>query len=573
MTTHANPSVISDRRLETLSALLPAGSVVHTWLRAAHADVPAAIRVAQGTREIGYLAARNTEEFELVSLDVATGGPTSFTFDPVETAVSVVYAYSPSDVPQKGFTVIHSDAANAAPPLADSYHFRPPFGWMNDPNGFGRFGDKVHLFYQHYPHSLRWNTMHWGHAVSDDYLHWKHQPIFLFPSAELSARADGRGGAFSGSAIPLAEDAPGIRVFFTEQVKDRAPEEQIQLTAVSLDLVAANTPELILPERPSGLDLTLDFRDPYVFKGPDGRWKMLLGSRDHSGGVILLYETTDLTAAGGWSFVGILHREDRFGMTAAECPCIVPLNGPAVDPPTRWALFFGLLTSRDPQTGRRNITLATVGRFDGTRFTKEFEQELDFGTDAYAFQAFVDHSGPVGIAWLANWTDVSKKADFPSAMTLPRKVVIKDGTLMMPPIDAVEGLRRHMIDDTRLLSGEAVDLGNGAAEIIIDLAAPGAVFDLQFDHPDVTLGLKIDQHGLSIVYDIGDGKVPPSYIAAGARPSRLRIFLDVGSIEVFADNGRWTGTKRLPGLGAVRSARLVASAGNVVAARIWQLKL
>jgi beta-fructofuranosidase len=158
-------------------------------------------------------------------------------------------------------------------------------------------------------------------------------------------------------------------------------------------------------------------------------------------------------------------------------------------------------------------------------------------------------------------------------MTLPRKVVIKDGTLLTPPIDTVERLRRHLIDDTRLLSGEAVDIGNGAVEIVIDLSAPGAAFELQFDHPDATLGLKVDPHGLSIVYDNGEGKVPPRYIAAGARPCTFRIFLDVGSMEVFADNGRWTGTKRLPGLAAVRSARLVASAGNVAAALVWQLKL
>jgi beta-fructofuranosidase len=572
MTTHAHPALLNSQ-IKTLSVLLPAQTVVHAWLKAAHADAAAAIRVARGELEIGQLAACNTEEFEFVSLAIGTGGQTSLSFVPAKTAVSVIYAFSPADVLEKGITVLYNDGANAAPVLPDSYHFRPPFGWMNDPNGFGRFGGKVHLFYQHYPHSLRWNTMHWGHAVSHDHLHWTHQPVFLFPSAELSARADGRGGAFSGSAIPLEGETCGIRVFFTEQVRDRAPDEQMQLTAVSRDLVTAETPEIILPERPSGFDLTLDFRDPYVFKGPDGRWKMLLGSRDHSGGVILLYETTDPTAAGGWSFVGILHREDRFGMTAAECPCIVPLDGPAVDPQTRWALIFGLLTSRDPETGRRNMTLATVGHFDGSRFITEFEQELDFGTDAYAFQAFLDNSGPVGIAWLANWTDVSKKADFPSAMTLPRKVVIKDGTLLTPPIDTVERLRRHLIDDTRLLSGEAVDIGNGAVEIVIDLSAPGAAFELQFDHPDATLGLKVDPHGLSIVYDNGEGKVPPRYIAAGARPCTFRIFLDVGSMEVFADNGRWTGTKRLPGLAAVRSARLVASAGNVAAALVWQLKL
>ncbi|TCN20561.1 GH32 C-terminal domain-containing protein [Sinorhizobium americanum] len=573
MTSHANPSSVLDGSLKTLSAALPAGTTIHAWLKAVYPGTPAELRADQEGRDAGRLTARNSEEFEFQSLVIESGGETTLTYDATTTALSIVYAFSEKEVLETGIRILFTGEANATPAVPGSYHFRPPFGWMNDPNGFGRFGDKVHLFYQHYPHSLRWNTMHWGHAVSDDYLRWKHLPVFLFPSAELSARADGRGGAFSGSAIPLAGEEPGIRVFFTEQVKDRDPEEQIQLTAVTRDQIAAGPAEVILPERPAGLDLTLDFRDPYVIKGPDGSWKMLLGSRDHAGGVILLYETEDPDAAHGWTFVGILHREDRFGMTAAECPCIVPVDGPADDPQTRWALIFGLLTSRDPATGRRNITLATVGRFDGQTFIKEFEQELDFGTDAYAFQAFVDQSGPVGIAWLANWTEISKKADFPTAMTLPRRVLLNNGALLTPPVDAVDSLRQHLIDETRLPSGEMVELGNGAVEIVIDLAAPGAAFDLELDHPDVELGLRLDQEGLSILYDVPDGKWLPRYIAAGARPSTLRLFLDKGSIEVFADNGRWTGTKRLPGFEGIRSARLVAPKGTIAAARIWQLKL
>ena len=66
------------------------------------------------------------------------------------------------------------------------------------------------------------------------------------------------------------------------------------------------------------------------------------------------------------------------------------------------------------------------------------------------------------------------------------------------------------------------------------------------------------------------GSKPPRYIASGARPSSLRIFLDAGSIEVFADNGRWAGSKRIPGFAAARSATLT---GAVAKASVWQLKL
>jgi hypothetical protein len=31
---------------------------------------------------------------------------------------------------------------------------------MNDPNGFSKTHTGYHLFYQHYPHSLKWNRWH-----------------------------------------------------------------------------------------------------------------------------------------------------------------------------------------------------------------------------------------------------------------------------------------------------------------------------------------------------------------------------------------------------------------------------
>ena len=557
---------------ENVSADLHAGDVVHIWLKARVPGATASISVTVEGVERTVASAR-TEEFEFQQVVLSEGGRTELSYEPATTAVSVIYSFDPASVLEEGIRILHFAPANAPPQLHSGYHFRPPFGWMNDPNGFGRFGGKAHLFYQHYPHSLRWNTMHWGHAVSHDYLHWTHLPVFLFPAAELSMRDDGRGGAFSGSAIPVAtEDGEKIRIFFTEQVANRKPEEQIQLSAICPDEINVGNPSVVLPVRPQGLGLTLDFRDPYVFKGPDGLWKMLLGSRDKSGGVILLYETLDHDAAGGWSFAGILHREDRFGMTAAECPCMVPL-GDATGDEARWALIFGLLTSRDPATGRRNMSSVTVGRFDGRDFVPEFEQEFDFGSDAYAFQAFVDHDGPVGLAWLANWTDVSKSVDFPTAMTLPRRILLDGSAVLTPPVEAVDGLRHQLLDDDRLLAGKSIAFVDGAAEILLDLKQPGASFELGFDHPEISLGVRLDEDGLMILFDSRTGKPSPRYLAAGAKPEQVRIFVDTGSIEVFADNGRWCGTKRIPGFAAIRSATLAASEGSVAAARVWQLKL
>ncbi|MGO7165349.1 glycoside hydrolase family 32 protein, partial [Rhizobium johnstonii] len=85
----------------------------------------------------------------------------------------------------------------------------------------------------------------------------RHLPKFLFPAANLSEKDDGRGGAFSGSAIPRSgPEGEEIRVFYTEHVRDRQPEEQIQLSAVSRDGIVAGPSEIVMPLRPEGLNLT-----------------------------------------------------------------------------------------------------------------------------------------------------------------------------------------------------------------------------------------------------------------------------------------------------------------------------
>jgi beta-fructofuranosidase len=65
--------------------------------------------------------------------------------------------------------------------LRPKFHLTPWVGWMNDPNGFCYHDGYYHMFYQYYPHDVRWNSMHWGHAVSKDLLHWEYRPVALAP--------------------------------------------------------------------------------------------------------------------------------------------------------------------------------------------------------------------------------------------------------------------------------------------------------------------------------------------------------------------------------------------------------
>ena len=134
-------------------------------------------------------------------------------------------------------------------------------------------------------------------------------------------------------------------------------------------------------------------------------------------------------------------------------------------------------------------------------------------------------------------------------------------------------MRGAALDGEGLLAGRSLDLGDGAAEIRLELAYHGAPFDLDLACPGLELGVRLDAAGLAIRYQPRGARPAPRYVAPGARPSTVRVFLDAGSIEVFADGGRWTGTKRLKDLASVGAARLVAAPGSVIAARAYALAL
>ncbi len=71
---------------------------------------------------------------------------------------------------------------HAQDPLLPAYHFSPPEGWLNDPNGLCFWHGKYHLFYQFRPEGE--SRVQWGHTVSDDLIHWSDLPPAISPSIE-----------------------------------------------------------------------------------------------------------------------------------------------------------------------------------------------------------------------------------------------------------------------------------------------------------------------------------------------------------------------------------------------------
>lgn len=547
-----------------------AGDVLHLWFRPRNAQHENGVRIHRDDAQPVTLRSGASDDPVFHAWTAPADGRYRVAWDAADCEMSVAYAYRPDTVRERGIEVLWTSEAARLSPSGPRFHFCPPFGWMNDPNGLCQAGDTVHLFYQHYPHRQRWGSMHWGHTISTDMLRWTHLPVFLFPDDGRVRRHELVGGAFSGTALPLA-DGRGLRVFYTDRADERLPEWEWQMTAVSADGVVAGAATPIIDARPQGRQLQPDFRDPYVFKGPDDELKLLLGSRDDAGSAVLLYTTADPTGASGWRFVDVIHRDARFGTGPAECPCMIALDGAGQG---LWVLIYGLLKSRDPATGRRNLTTAIVGRFDGRRFEPVVTQELDVGTDCYAFQAYPSPHGPRGLAWAANWRDVRRtEGNFPTAMTLPRALVWRDGALATPPIPETRTLRQAVLADEASVFADGIALDDGTAELQLHWQRPGVPFRLDFEHPELALALSYDGSELRLHYATPDGAEHPRYGTAPVSLASVQVFVDVGVIEVYADDGRWCITKRLASEQGVRSVRLATDAAALADVCAWRVGL
>lgn len=182
-----------------------------------------------------------------------------------------------------------------------AFHVSPYVGWMNDPNGFSYYQGEYHLFYQYNPYDTHWDSMHWGHVVSKDLLHWEYLPAALAPDEDYD-----KIGCFSGSAIEL-DDGRQLLMYTAvdHETLEDGSKRDIQTQAVAVgdgrDYVKyKKNPVLTEKDLPEGAS-KVDFRDPKIWKGKDGNFYCVIGSRPADGsGQILLYRSAN---GFDWEFV------------------------------------------------------------------------------------------------------------------------------------------------------------------------------------------------------------------------------------------------------------------------------
>ena len=435
------------------------------------------------------------------------------------------------------------------------FHLTPLVGWMNDPNGFCFYKGQYHLFYQYHPFSRNWGPMHWGHAVSDDLLRWTYMPCALAPDTAADA-----GGCFSGSAVPTPDGRLLLAYTGVQPAGTFRRETEAQCVAfgdgTDFEKSLLN-PVIRHAHLPAGYS-AFDFRDPKIFIGEDGRYRMVVANRhEERQGTVLYFSSGDGL---DWTYLGEIDAScDEYGRMW-ECPDFFAVGGKHI-----------LLVSPQEMYAREEFhagygTVALIGTFDEKecRFVRESVQPVDHGLTFYAPQTTLAPDGRrILIGWMDNWEtckEAPRRHPWYAQMSMPREVLVENGRMVQRPVREIEtmwqdtvvhnrvpvsgetalpGVAGRMLDMTVTLHAAAsacrrftLHVAKDAAhyvEIRCELARGELVFDRSHG------GSRRDiAHTRHVKAEVRDGKLT------------LRLLLDKESVELFINGGERVVTSLIP---------------------------
>jgi fructan beta-fructosidase len=306
---------------------------------------------------------------------------------------------------------------------------------MNDPNGLAYANGRWQLFYQHNPHDVVWDAMHWGSAVSDDLLTWEHREIALAPGP--------KGVAFSGSAVVDATNSAGFGLNALVAVFTQVGERQTQAVAFSVDggltfEEYAHNPVL---DAPHGI---VDFRDPKVFRHDDA-WVMALAVEQG----VWFYRSVDLIT---WEKTGEFFDPSFDTKRAWETPDVFLLPVEGTDE-SAWVLTIGV---QDEAPLGGSGTCYWIGELADGGFCAHVEaQWADLGPDFYAPQSW-NHAPDekrTWVGWMNNCHyahnapvvfDAAADSASRGVLSCPRVLTLRHGVdglhMVQRPVDALSDL-------------------------------------------------------------------------------------------------------------------------------------
>ena len=444
--------------------------------------------------------------------------------------------------------------------IRPSFHLSSRVGWMNDPNGFSLYEGKYHMFYQYYPYESKWGPMYWAHAVSKDLLHWEYLPVVMAPDMPYDDF-----GCFSGTAITTKD---GKHLLMYTCVKNhylengQKTEYQQQAIAIGDGLEytkSEHNPVISTEQIPEGYS-PLDFRDPKIWLGSDGIYRVLIGAMDDMHrGTILLYTSNDCI---NWEYKKVFAKNDgRYGRMW-ECPDFFVLDGKGVV----------IVSPQDMlPDGYEHIggngSLCLIGTYDEAtdEFTIENTQSVDYGIDFYAPETIATADNRrVMMGWMQNWDTIIDKNHtdlYFGQMTLPRELNVINDRLYQKPITELLSYRTNEVvyHDVEVHNEEiSLDGINGRTLEMDVKIRPG---DVLFDRFVITLARNASYH-TTFTFTPSESLVEIDRTYAGSRRLvahqrkaivddnagclKAKLVLDKYSIEIFINDGIKTITTTIP---------------------------
>ncbi|MGZ0146961.1 glycoside hydrolase family 32 protein [Kribbella sp. WER1] len=382
------------------------------------------------------------------------------------------------------------------------FHFSSRRGWMNDVNAPLYYRGVYHLYFQHAPDSLVWDTMHWGHATSGDLVHWEQHPVALDPKVHPGDLWSGGGvvdlantsGLKNGDHDPILvySGTNGVTVFYSLD------------GGYTFTVYAAGKPVVT----PGGTS-----RDPKVFRDPVSEtWGMVVWSDDgDSGNGVDFYTSLDLL---DWTFASRYRADWLF-----ECPNMIrmPVGGGY-----RWVLHSG--------SGEY-----LVGDWDGATYTSDWTAPAKInrtttfaGSGYYAGLTFENMPDEriVSMAWQGEnkgsvWTG---NASFPVELRLAETAVGLQ--IVCNPIVEIASLRT----DAQTWSDVVVE--DGAHQ-----PKAGETYEL---HAIINV-----QHarrftvkvGRAVTYDVAEQTLDGAALPMVDGRITLRLLVDRDQLDVFGNDG------------------------------------
>jgi fructan beta-fructosidase len=491
---------------------------------------------------------RHGDTIRAFDIKLAEGKPDFWVFDDVESLHGKTVDIT-AELPV-GSTALAKITQGPEPPDARTighefgrprFHFTSRRGWLNDPNGLVYQNGEYHLFYQHNPYGWDWGNMHWGHAVSRDLVRWTEVGEAIRP------RAYGD-WAFSGSAVIDRENTSGFGV-----AGQAALVAAFTSTGRGECIVFSNDGGRTFTEFDENPVVKHRGRDPRLFwHAKTRRWVMAVYDEDQNRQSIAFHASPDLKT---WLYESRI--EPFF-----ECPDIFELPVVVAAPSTtRWVLY-----GADGQY--------LLGDFDGKTFTPDSpaKQRLWYG-NFYAAQTFSDtpDGRRIQIGWANGITFPGEP--FNQQMTVPVVLSLRE-TLRGPRLFA------QPVPELKTLRNEPREVADVAVTPVcpfaIDLAESSDV-ELDLKIAGDTL-LEISLGGNQFRYDASEHVLTTGTIRAPLTVAdgvlTLRILVDRGSVELFADDGAVAFS--LPLVRSTHGPRLTVSSSRgdvrVVSGRAYELK-